>query len=329
MDHLQAEFRMRIGRTMGGAMCVLALCSCVSTSPRAPAVLFTGDVDRFAALVARAGPTPDAATLQRDYLAPGSAALQAFDRETIGGAARLADAIAGQPARWRDALERCGAGTARAAAQSDAQDVLQAYRHVFPDFSAPPIHLLLGADNSSGMRLPGPRIAIALERVCAGPDWRPGFRTLLAHELAHAPQPEWPDDDPQRRDLLAWALREGAADYLGALVRGDDPSGADNTWAMTREAALFEAFHHDRAIMRAHWRGAEPDAVAIEAGTRWFWNAGTPERPQDLGYWIGQRIWHGYVTRAPDRTQALRRLLTLEDPEAVLQGSGYAPAAAE
>ncbi len=213
MDHLQAEFRMRIGRTMGGAMCLLVLCSCASTMSRAPALLSADDLDRFDALMARAGPTPDAATLQRDYLAPGSAALQAFDRETIGGAARLSDAIAGQPARWRDALERCGTDTARAAAQADAQDVLQAYRRVYPDFSAPPIHLLVGADHSSGMRLPGPRVAIALERVCATADWRPGFRTLLAHELAHAPQPEWPHDDPQRRDLLAWALREGAADY--------------------------------------------------------------------------------------------------------------------
>lgn len=317
---------MRIGRTIGWAACAVALCGCASTSPRARAVS-TEDVDRFATMLARSGPTPDAATLQRDYLDPGSAALQAFDRETIGGAARLSEVIARQPERWRGVLDRCGTDAARIAAEADAQEVLQAYTRVLPDFAAPPIHLLVGADNSSGMRLPGPRIGIALERMCASVEWRPGFRALLAHELAHAPQPEWSDDDPLRRDLLAWALREGAADYLGALVRGEDPSGAGNTWAMAREAELFAGFHRDRATMRAHWQGAEPDAEAVEAGTRWFWNAASESRPQDLGYWIGQRIWHGYLTRAPDRARALQRLLTLDDPDAVLRESGYAPAA--
>ncbi|MEF3083674.1 hypothetical protein V3391_15765 [Luteimonas sp. SMYT11W] len=315
----------RCARVMWLALCGLITAGCASAPASPDTVLSMDDVDRFAAVMHASHPAPDAAALQRGYLDPGSPALHAFDRDAIGGASRLADAVAAQPQRWRMALARCGSEAARREAALDAQAIAAAYAHVFPDFVVPPIHVLAGADSSSGMRLPGPTIAVAVERVCATPDWRPGFRALLAHEFAHVPQPEWPDDAPLRRDLLAWALREGAANYLGALVRGEDPSGADDAWAMAREADLMAAFHHDRAVMRAHWQGDAPDAEAVAAGTRWFWNAATPDRPQDLGYWIGQRIWHGYVTRAPDRDLALRAMLRLDDLDGVLQSSGYAP----
>ena len=293
-------------------------------SPPAP-VTADADAARFAEAFAAADGRPSAASLQAAYFDPGSTALRAFDALAIGGAQPLAAHVAADPAVYRAAVATCLTPAARGQAERDAQAMLAAYRGLFPDFPTPSVHLLFGAGNSAGMRLPGSTLAIALERVCAVPDWRPGFAALLAHELAHVPQPELAEDDPARRDLLVWALREGAADYLGRLVRGEDPSGADNAWAMAREQALFAAFHQDRQRMHTHWQGEEPGPEAIEAGTRWLWNAPAPDRPADLAYWIGQRIWHGYLARAPDRAEGLRQLLTLDDPDAILAASGYAP----
>lgn len=305
------------------------LCIAVSgfagcASSNAPLVS-SEDAQRFAAVFREGHGKPDARTLQHVYLDAGSRALQAFDRDAIGGAQRLADTVATRSAHYRTAIAACLTPEAQQSVQQEARDLVAAYRRLFPDFRAPQIHLLVGADTSSGMRLPGGSIALAVERICAQAGGRPHLRALLAHELAHVPQPELPDDDPARRDLLMWALREGAADYLGNLVRGKDPSGAGNAWAVAREDALFAQFMRDRATMRAHWRGAEPDALAIEAGSRWMWNTATPERPADLAYWIGQRIWHGYIANAADRDQALRDMLTLHDLDAILARSGYAP----
>lgn len=302
-----------------------ALAAHVDARPPSEQTLLTADAARFAAVFEAAPNGPAEHALQSGYFDPGSDALRAFDREAVGGAARLAASVAAHPDRYRTAIGTCLPDTARHVADAEARALFDAYRGLFPEIRIPPVHLLFGADTSSGMRLPGGASALALERLCAHADWRPGFRAVLAHELAHAPQPELTDDDPVCRDLLMWALREGAADYLGRLVRREDPSGADNAWAMAREAALFAEFHRDRALMHTHWQGDAPEPMAMDAGRRWLWNAGTPERPADLGYWIGQRIWHGYITRAADRDQALRAMLTLQDLDGILARSGYAP----
>ena len=150
------------------------------------------------------------------------------------------------------------------------------------------------------------------------------IRNLAAHETAHALQRALPNESLERRDLLMWALREGAANYLAALVTGNDRSGTDNAWALSRERQLFNEFMRDRQTMREHWRGAEPDAVAVAAGTRWMWNQRTDDgRPADLAYWIGQRIWHAYYQGHADKRAATRTMLDLPDPDKVLRESGY------
>ena len=45
----------------------------------------------------------------------------------------------------------------------------------------------------------------------------------------------------------------------------------------------------------------------------------------DIGYWVGYRISGAYYARAADTRAAVRDLLELRDPEAILRASGYAP----
>jgi hypothetical protein len=48
-----------------------------------------------------------------------------------------------------------------------------------------------------------------------------------------------------------------------------------------------------------------------------------PSRPADMGYWIGKRICEAYYAKAGDKRAAMRTLLELRDPKAILAKSGY------
>jgi len=68
---------------------------------------------------------------------------------------------------------------------------------------------------------------------------------------------------------------------------------------------------------------ADMDKTDLSA---WLYNGvGTPERPGELGYWVGYRIAKAYYDKAPDKRTALRALLELDDPGAVLVESGWKP----
>lgn len=58
--------------------------------------------------------------------------------------------------------------------------------------------------------------------------------------------------------------------------------------------------------------------------SNWLFN-GTPEKPGDLGYWVGYRIAKTYYQRASDKRQAFREILEMTDPKAFLAKSGWYP----
>ena len=56
----------------------------------------------------------------------------------------------------------------------------------------------------------------------------------------------------------------------------------------------------------------------------WLYNgAGTPEKPGDLGYWLGYCISKSYYTHARDKRAAIKTLLELKDPQKILAHSGW------
>lgn len=143
------------------------------------------------------------------------------------------------------------------------------------------------------------------ERASAGsPDGLPG---TIAHELAHYQQP------PCRRTvtLLELALREGAADFVAALVGGASAAmGPRHAYGAAHESELWAEF-------RSAMHGTD--------ASRWLYG-GEPVagRPADLGYYVGYRVCEAYYRRTADSRAAVRRILTFTDPVAFLQESGYA-----
>ncbi|WP_448101062.1 gliding motility protein GldB-related protein [Luteibacter jiangsuensis] len=326
----------RIGRLSAGCVFAFHLAAPVRATPAgvdAPegvdpllARVETADAHRFAELFARTKGHPDAAQLQSAYLARAGMGVKVFTPDRIVDAANLARAIAKDPAKYQHAIDVCLPAADRAG--DDVRAVYLAYRGLFPDARLPRIFAVFGAGNSAGTAVPGAQV-LGLEQACRGVTDPKAFldsiRHLAAHETVHALQPELADDDPARHDLLVWALREGGADFFGALVTGGDPSGSGNAWAMPREAALFEQFLRDRDVARNHWpAGGDSDPAGAKAVTHWFWGGpGDDGRPADLGYWIGQRIVSSYYQRQPDKRAAIRTILEMRDPDAILRQSGY------
>jgi uncharacterized protein YjaZ len=58
----------------------------------------------------------------------------------------------------------------------------------------------------------------------------------------------------------------------------------------------------------------------------WLYNGpGTPQKPGDLGYWVGYRIVKSYYQHAPNKQVALRDILQVRDAKVFLARSGWYP----
>ena len=156
--------------------------------------------------------------------------------------------------------------------------------------------------------------------------FRTTLRHFFAHETVHTLQAD-PGDEGKATPLLTTVLREGAADFIAAMVTGEEADPRRVAWAMPREAELWREFQADVVTAKGlDWKSSDRTAPPRAALHRWVQNA-VPEpwtdRPHELGYWLGMRIWQSYFDAAPDKPRAIRDMLNWTDPEEMLRRSGY------
>jgi hypothetical protein len=290
----------------------------------------TADIDasdalRFARLLAD-GKSPTADILQRDYLDGAGQGVKIFTPQRIVDARRLARAVAAKPDNYRYAIRECLPRLP--ALRSDLRAIYLAYAGLVPERPLPAIDVVFGAGNSGGTASAEAQV-IGLEVVCLPGTTPEQFRTKMrgffAHETAHT----WQNADTPEISadpLLGQALLEGVADYLASLVTGEVPDLKRDAWAHGRESWLWQAFQRDRQAMLDDSASLR-DPMASPRFRRWFANYGSaPEGwPYEAGYWVGMRIAEGYVAHARDKRVAIRELIELRDPGAILKASGYAP----
>lgn len=283
------------------------------------------DAERFARLFRETDGTPDAAAIEADYLTPGSPAIEVFTPNRIVDAERMERAIAANPDLYRDAVERCLPWVAET--QGQLRATYLGFHGLLPEAELPRIAVVFGGNNSGGTAAPGMQV-LGLEVLCRLAPDRTVFDRLMegffAHEAVHSLQ------DIDRSEFnsvelgLSVILAEGTADYLALLVTGNVPDPERDAWARENSEMVWREFAGDVATMMSPDMTQEQE-MAI-AG-RWVGNASNPPEgwPGELGYWIGMNIAQGYVENAGDRRAAIRELLVLEDPLAVLAASGLAP----
>lgn len=285
------------------------------------AMVHTEDADRFVALFNKGGVGPDAEALQREYLDPGSPAVAIFTPGRIESAANLAEAVARNPAAYRDAIERC-----LPVVKDSSRELRAIYlglNGLFPERTLPQVHVLFGAGNSGGTAGAGAQV-LGLEVLCSiSPDeeaLRQVLRIFYAHETVHTWQKQ--TDKELANPLLGAILQEGGADYIASLVLGRDPDLAKSNWAVPREPELWRQLQADLALFDDPAYSA-PQRRA-EALQRWVANyQNAPEGwPSEVGYWMGMRIWQRYVAASSDAHAAADQVIDWTDSEAILKVAG-------
>jgi hypothetical protein len=283
------------------------------TRPNAPSLaeIRTSDVDLFYRIYDAAGGAPNADALQHDYIDAGSDGVRQFVPDRIKSGEALAKTIAGNASVYNNA-RACMA--ALPAVRARLAPVFKKLAALDLDAVFPPATILIGRNNSGGTT-GNSGVLIGLEVVCRS-DWlQPNIEDrlvhLIAHEYAHLQQFPHGGEDAAPNTVLKQSLVEGGAELIAELTSGDASESHLQRWTKGREREIGEAFLAD-----------------VDSTDRkpWLYNGvGTPEKPGDLGYWVGYTITKSYYTHARDKHAALKTLLELKDPKQILADSGWKP----
>lgn len=282
------------------------------TLAETPSPLVLEDAERFAALLATSS-LPSPAELQSMYLDRGTEGVSIFTPNRIESAENLARAIAEDPGAYRKAVELClpAARTLRGEVGREIARVGE----IVGESGAAPAFVVFGAGNSGGTA-DERGLVLGLEVICRQADSAAGagqvLKDFVAHEMTHVYQAR-AGTVQSDVDLLRQSLVEGFADFVMERALGDRAvASADRaTYGHAHEADL--------------WRGFKRDVAAGRTDTEWLYRPvkSRPGQPADMGYWIGKRICEAYYDRAGDKRAAVRMLLELRDPPAILAESGY------
>ena len=280
----------------------------------APAEVRTSDVELFYRLYDGARGAPTAEALQHGYIEAGSDGVRQFVPHRIKSGEDLAQTIAKNPQVYdqaRDCLRVLPAVKAKLAG------AFRRLSKIDPDATFPPVTILIGRNNSGGTS-GASGVLIGLEVVCRSswlqPDLTERLYHLITHEYGHVEQFPHGGEDEGPGDVLKQSLVEGGAELVGELISGQVSNVHLQQWTKGHEREIKAQFL------------AEQDSKDL---SHWLYNgAGTPAKPGDLGYWVGYRIAKAYYMKARDKRAALKTLLDLKDPKAILAESGWADTAA-
>jgi hypothetical protein len=271
--------------------------------------LVTTDVDRFYALYTAAHGLPRGEDLQRDYIDGGSPGVRQFVENRILSGEALAKEIAKEPAIYANA-RKCT--SALPAVRERLKEVFRKMAALEPQAHFAPVTILVGRDNSGGTTGKS-GVLIGLEVVCRSdwlqPDIADRFVHLIAHEYGHLLQ--FPDggEDKAPTTVLSQSLVEGGAEFIAEMTSGEVSNVQLQRWTRGHEMEIAKAFL------------AEADSKDL---SHWLYNGvGTPDRPGDLGYWVGYQIVKGYYEQAPDKRAAWRQILSMDHPREILAQSGW------
>ncbi len=128
---------------------------------------------------------------------------------------------------------------------------------------------------------------------------------IVAHELIHYQQ-KYPKDNST---LLAKAICEGSADFVGELISGGMINAHLHTYGNPREHELWAEFKQ------------EMDGKDL---SKWLFQGDAAKgRPADLGYYVGYKICASYYKQAADKKGAIRAILEIKDFKDFLKASKY------
>jgi len=302
---------------MGSLLAAVMVCaafvsivgSAATVAAAAGPVIQTEDVERFYRVYEAANGQPKAEQLQHDYIDAGTEGLHQFAKiRHISGEA-IATTLAKRPEIYVDA-KRCTGVLPRV--RERLAVAMRKLGNLYPEARFPPVTIAVGRGKPVGVGSPVTGVQIGLEALCAT-NWlnanvEDRFVNVISHEYVHVQQVQALVDD-EKPTVLSMSLIEGAADFVGELISGDVSYAYLKDMTKGREKEIETAFVAD---------------MKSRDLSHWLYNS-TPEKPSDLGYWVGYRIVKSYYQHAPDKRRALREIIEMNDPERFLAWSGWRP----
>jgi Predicted Zn-dependent protease (DUF2268) len=291
------------GRIIGGVLLAVALwqVSARADTPPKSGLILIDDVERFYRVYDAAQRRPIAEQLRTGYIDPGTDGLHQFAKLRDLTGATLAAAIDKRPQIFAKATE-CKA--VLPAVRKRLDRALARLGELYPAARFPPVTVLIGRGNTGGTTS-ATAVLIGMETLCSAdwmnPDLEDRFVHLIAHEYAHVQQPAGNDDVPPG-SVLETALIEGGAEFVAELISGDIGNSHLRAWTKGHELEIETRF------------AADEDSKDLKP---WLWSGpGTPDKPGDLGYWVGYRIVKSYYLHAKDKKAALRDIFLVNETTA-------------
>lgn len=269
------------------------------------------DVTRFYAVYDKAHGEPSAAGLQAGYIDPGSTGLHQFVAARIGSSQELANAIAKSPRDYRNA-RHCM--QALPAVRDRLRPAFAELARLDPHADFPPVTIVIGRNNTGGTTT-AEGVIIGLEVICRS-DWLDPnvvdrLVHLIAHEYVHVQQPAARIAPPADATLLFQSLVEGGAEFIGERMSGEVTNSQLKRWTLGKQCRIELRF--------------QADAMGTDT-SGWLYNGpGTPEKPGDLGYWVGYRVVRAFYAQASNKQRAIQAILHVDNANAAdfLEDSGW------
>ena len=277
--------------------------------------IITDDIPRFWQAWDKSGVNFEPTVFATEYLENGTPGLKDFIRGRIDSAENLSATIKSSPNYYASLRVR---SAELEAMKPEIQRILDQYSSWYPTAKLPDIYIVIGAMNSGGTASRNGLI-IGLDMygltenlpIAELSEWHrqvlkpvSHIPAIVAHEMVHFQQAEFDD-----RSLLAQALREGIADFIGEQLSGKTINEHLKAYAEPRERQLWQDF---QLVMAGdNYQG-------------WLYGGtATKERPADLGYWMGYRIARSYYLNHGASQDAISDMLQMTDAKAFLQKSRY------
>ena len=300
---------MRPSGVMSGVIFVALAATAAAAAPAGSPDIVTSDVALFYKVYDAAGGHPTADQLQHGYLDKGSDGLHVLAKARNVTGARIAETLAKRPQIYVSA-KKCMAVLPRVKARLELD--FHKLDELYPEAIFPPVTIAIGRGKPVGIGSPLTGVQIGLEALCAtawmNPDVEERFVHTIAHEYVHVQQPHALVDD-EHPTVLEASIIEGAAEFVGELISGAPGYTYFGPLTKGREKEIETAFT------------ADEDKTNL---SHWLYNS-TPEKPADLGYWVGYRICKSYYEHSPDKRAAVRDIIQMTDPRAFLTKSGWYP----
>ena len=264
--------------------------------------------------------------IEQNYLNIGTQGIDIFTPYRIKNADNLVDKINNNKAAYNKAINLCLPAARKISEQ--ANNMLNKVQTLLDEKESAPVYILFGANNSGGTATKD-GIVLGLEVLCRfaenEEDAKEIILSFIAHEVVHVYQSRIrlslqnnsgdsseSSEESEKTTLLKQSLLEGVADYVAFLALG--------------KIVTSEIKRHEYGVKNEAktWSEFKIGMHNSELGD-WIYNQSKASKPNDMGYWVGKRIAQAYYDNSEDKTKALRELLLLQDPVAILEKSGYSP----